>query len=108
MATVVDFVLLGAVIGIHTLLAAVLTRFFRIRLDTQWGAGLYSVVLIPVVLVVGTLFFTGALGIGGGITVQSRVLLLAALIGLPMALGITIDFLYMAPPEEYELPEPTE
>lgn len=108
MATVVDFVLLGAVVGIHTLLAAVLTRFFRIRLETQWGSAIYALVLIPVVLVVGTLFFTGVLGIGGGITFQSRALILAVLVGLPMALGVTIDVLYMTPPEEYELPEPTD
>ncbi len=105
MATVVDFVLLGIVVGIHTLLAAVLTRFFRIRLETQWGSAVYSVLLIPIVLVVGTLFFAGALGIGGGITLQSHVLVLAALVGLPMALGITIELLYMTPPEEYELPQ---
>lgn len=108
MATVVDFALLGAVVGIHTLLAAVLTRFFRIRLETQWGSAIYALVLIPVVLVAGTLFFTGVLGIGGGITLQSRVLILAALVGLPMVLGVTIDVLYVTPPDEYELPEPTE
>lgn len=108
MATVVDFVLLAIVVGIHTLVAAVLTRFFRIRLDTQWGSAIYTLVLIPIVLTGGTLFFAGALGIGGGITVQSEVLVLAAMVGLPMALGVTIDVLYVTPPEEYELPEPTE
>lgn len=108
MATVVDIVLVGIVVGIHTMLAAVLTRFFRIRLDTQWGSAIYSLVLIPIVLVVATLFFTGVLGIGGGFDIRSRVLVLAALIGLPMALGVTVDVLYMAPPEEYDLPEPSE
>lgn len=108
MATVVDFVLLGIVVGIHTLLAAVLTRFFRIRLDSQWGSAVYVLILIPIVLVAGTLFFAGVLNIGSGITLQSRVLVLSALVGLPMALGVTIDVLYMTPPEEYELPEPTE
>lgn len=108
MATVVDFVLLAAVIAVHTLLAAVLTRFFRIRLQTTWGTAVYALFLIPVVLLVGTLFFTGVLGIGGGFTVRSGAFLVAALVGLPMALGMTIDVLYMTPPEEYDLPEPSE
>lgn len=108
MATVVDVVLLGVVIGVHTLVAAVLTRFFRIRLETTWGTAAYALFFIPVVLLIGTLFFTGVLGIGGGFTIRSGALVVAGLVGLPMALGMTIDVLYVTPPEEYELPEPTE
>jgi hypothetical protein len=28
------------------------------------------------------------------------------MVGLPLAVGVTVDVLYMRPPEEYDLPEP--
>ncbi|MGM0590890.1 MAG: hypothetical protein ACQETI_04540 [Halobacteriota archaeon] len=103
MVSVVNLVLFVVVLGIHTLVAAVMTRFFRLRLETQWGWVVYSVTLIPVVLLVTTLVFTGVLGIG--IDLGNPAAAVAVMIGLPLALGVTIDVLYVPPPEEYELPE---
>lgn len=108
MVSVVDLVLLGIVLAIHTFLAAVMTRFFRIRLNTRWGTAIYTVLIIPVVLTITTLVFAGVLDIGSSLNLNSRALVLALLVGLPAALGVTIDVLYVTPPDEYELPEARE
>ncbi|MDS0299800.1 hypothetical protein NDI76_13710 [Halogeometricum sp. S1BR25-6] len=103
MVSVLNLVLFGVVLAGHTLLAAVMTRFFRIRLNTQWGYVVYSLTLIPVALFVTTLVFTGVLGIGPNL--GSPVAALAVMVGMPLALGFTVDTLYVPPPEEYDLPE---
>jgi hypothetical protein len=106
MVSVVGLVAFGAVLVVHTLIAAVLTRFFRLRLKTQWGYVVYSFALIPVALLVTTLVFFGVFPIGAGLNLDTPTLLGAA-IGLPLALGFTIDTLYVPAPEEYDLPEKT-
>ena len=93
MATVVNLVLFGAVLVAHTLIAAVATRFFRIRMETQWGSVLYA------------LLFAGVLGIG--VDLGSSATVVGVMIGLPVALGFTVDVLYMPRPDEYELPDTT-
>lgn len=103
MVSVVSLALLGVVFVVHTLIAAVMTRFFRLRMNTQWGAILYALVLIPLVLLVTLLVFTGVLGIG--VDVGNSVVAIVLLIAMPLALGYTIDVLYMPSPEEYELPD---
>ena len=104
MVSVVGLVAFGAVLVVHTLLAAVLTRFFRLRLKTQWGYVIYSFTITPVVLLVTTLVFFGVIPIGAGLDLGATALLGAA-IGLPLALGFTIDTLYVPPPEEIDLPQ---
>ncbi|MFB6156361.1 MAG: hypothetical protein ABEJ34_00775 [Haloferacaceae archaeon] len=98
---VVEVVLTGVVLVAHTLIAAVLTRFLRIRMNTRWGAVLYTLLLVPVVLTVTTLLFgqLPLVPLGGATTV------LAVMVGMPLALGFTIDVLYVPAPEEYDLPE---
>lgn len=103
MVTVLNLVLFAGVLVFHTLVAAVMTRFFRVRLDTEWGTVVYAVVLIPVVLVVFTLVFSGVLRIGPNL--GSSYAVLAVMVGVPTALGVTIDVLYMEPPEQYDLPK---
>jgi hypothetical protein len=103
MVSVLGLVLFGVVLVGHTLIAAVMTRFFRIRLKTQWGYVIYSFLLIPVVLLVSTLLFTGIFNIG--VDLGSPATALGVMIGMPLALGFTIDTLYVPPPEEYDLPE---
>ncbi|QLG27820.1 hypothetical protein HUG10_09760 [Halorarum halophilum] len=101
MASLLALALTVVVLAVNTLLTAVLARFFRIRLDTQWGWVVYTLVITPVVLTVTTIL--------SGIVIpplfDSAVLLLAVFVGLPLALGFTIDLLYVPPPEEYDLPE---
>jgi hypothetical protein len=105
MATLVNLALFAGVLAFHTLLAAVMTRFFRIRMQTRWGSTLYAALLIPPVLVISTLVFTGLLGIG--VDLGNPVTAIGVMVGMPLALGYTIDMLYVPSPEEYELPDTT-
>jgi len=100
---VVEWLLVGVVLVVHALVAAVMTRYFRIRLSTDWGAVVYTVLFVPVVLFVLTQLFTGVLGIGPNL--GSAATVLAVMVGLPLSVGVTVDVLYMRPPEEYDLPE---
>jgi hypothetical protein len=102
MVSVVNLVLLGAVVVINTLIAAVMTRFFRIRLKTRAGAVIYALLLIPVALFVTTMLFGAIIPGNVGIPV-----LLGIWIGMPLALGFTIDVLYVPSPDEIELPDTT-
>jgi hypothetical protein len=103
MATLVNLVLFGGVLVFHTFLAAVLTRFFRIRMNTRAGSLLYAALIIPIVLVATTLVFSGVLGIG--VDLGSSAIVLGVMIGMPLVLGFTIDMLYVPAPDEYELPD---
>lgn len=106
MASVVALVLMLVVLAFHTLVAAVMTRYFRVVLNTNWGWVLYTLFFVPVTLLASTLLFTGPLGIG--IDLGSSTAVLAIMIVLPLSLGVTIDVLYVRPPEEVELPQPRE
>jgi len=103
MLSIIGLVLFGVVLVGHTLIAAVCTRFFRLRLETQIGWIVYSLTLIPVVLVVSTLVVSGVLRIGPNL--GSPVVVFGIMIGLPLAVGITLDLLYVAQPDEVELPD---
>ncbi len=103
MLSIIGLALFGVVLVGHTLIAAVCTRFFRLRLETQIGWIVYSLTLIPVVLVVSTLVVSGVLRIGPNL--GSPVVVFGIMIGLPLAVGITLDLLYVAQPDEVELPD---
>ncbi|MFB6302693.1 MAG: hypothetical protein ABEH78_07530 [Haloferacaceae archaeon] len=98
---VVELVLTGAVLAVHTLLAAVATRYLRLRLATRWGRALYTGLLVPLLLVTTTLVF-GQLPL---VPLGDPATAVAVMIGAPFALGATIDVLYVPAPEEYDLPD---
>ncbi len=87
----------------HTVIAAVATRFFRIRLESRWGPVVYTLLLVPVALVASTLFLSGPLGIGADLGSTGMALML--MVVAPLALGYTIDVFWMPHPDEVELPE---
>ena len=103
MLSIIGLAAFGGILVGHTLLAAVLTRFFRLRLKTQYGWVLYALTLTPVVLFVSTLVFTGVLGVGPNL--GSPIVVFGVMIGLPVAVGLTLDLLYVAQPDEVDLPE---
>ncbi|ERH03917.1 MAG: hypothetical protein A07HR60_01237 [uncultured archaeon A07HR60] len=103
MATFVSLVLLLAVLAIHSLVSAVAVRFFRLRLEAEWSWVVYTALIVPVVLLASTLLFTGPLGIG--VDLGSPAVVFAVMIAVPIALGATVDLLYVPSPEEYELPD---
>lgn len=103
MASIIGLVAFAGVLVGHTLFAAVSTRFLRLRLETQYGWVLYALTGIPVVLFLSTLVFTGLLRIGPNL--GSSTVVFSVLIGLPLAVGVTLDLLYVAQPDEIDLPE---
>jgi len=98
-ATVVGILLL---VGVNTVVAALATRFFRVRLATRWGAVLYTVGFVLVLYVGTTILLSGFVGFGGrGVGDTGTVLVLVWV--LPLTLGYSIDYFWMPPPEQ--LPE---
>lgn len=99
MVSVLGVVFILIAVSVQTVLAALLTRLFRVRLDTSWGAVVFAVVIIPIVLTLTTLLL-GRIGPDLG----SRGTVIFVMIGVPTALGFTIDYVWMPAPEEVELP----
>ncbi|PSP95974.1 hypothetical protein BRC91_00245 [Halobacteriales archaeon QS_4_62_28] len=103
MVGVVDLIGLLVIVLVNSAVTALMTRFFRVRLNTRWGSLLYSLLLCPVVLVVLLLVLSGVFKLGGNVGSRSTVLLVTLFV--PLALGITFDYVWMPAPDEIELPE---
>jgi len=105
MLALIGFVSLLALVALHTLVAGVTTRFFRLRLSTSWGSVVYTIVLTPMLLLISMLVFTGVFNVGAGVNLGSSTVLFGLLVFLPVVLGAAIDYLYVPSPDEYELPD---
>ena len=103
MVSVLGLVGLAVIVVVHTAIAAVVTRLLRVRLESRWGPVVYAVLLIPVALVVSTLVLSGVLGLGSNVGDARTALFL--LVAVPLALGVTIDYVWMPAPDEVELPD---
>jgi len=103
MVTLLDAFGLAVILLVNTAVVALLTRFFRVRLHTRWGSAAYAVLVSPVVLVLSTLFFSGVLKLGPDLGSATVVVVLTVV--LPMATGLTFDYVWMPAPEEVDLPE---
>lgn len=90
-------------VTVNLAISVVMTRFFRLRLDTLWALAVYVAVLGPVVLSVTTVVLSGVFGLGGPIGGLEAVVSLAIL--LPLAVGVAVDVFWMPAPEEVDLPE---
>jgi hypothetical protein len=88
------------IVGVNTALAALFTRFFRVRLDTQWGPIVFTLFLTPVAMLAVVLLLGSFLGFDLGSS--------AAVVGItmvvPLALGVAFDYFWMPAPDEVELP----
>jgi hypothetical protein len=93
------------VVVVHTFLAAVSTRFFRLRMNTRWGRALYAGIFVPLLLVASTILLTGALGIGSDVGRTAAVMLVLV---VPLILGYSIDLFWIPAPGEIDLPETAE
>ncbi len=102
MVSVAGLVQLFIMILVNATVAALMTRFFRVRLNTKWGPVVFAAVLIPPVLVVLTQAM-GALGLGFDLGSSSFVV--GLLILAPFALGLTFDYFWMPAPDEVTLPD---
>ncbi|MFB6150474.1 MAG: hypothetical protein ABEJ40_01585 [Haloarculaceae archaeon] len=94
---------LAVILLVNTAVAALLTRFLRVRLKTRWGSLVYALLACPFVLVVLTLFLSGVLNLGPDL--GSAAVVVGLVIVLPTATGITFDYFWMPAPGEVELPE---
>lgn len=102
MVSVLGAVGLLALVGVNTGIAAILTRVFRVRLETRWGGAVYTLLLTPVALVVVTLVAGGLFplpNLGSSATVIGVTVL------LPLTLGIAFDYFWMPHPDEVEVPD---
>jgi len=102
MVSVVDVAGLLVILGVNSFVAALLTRLFRVRLNTGWGAVLYSVLLTPIALLVVVLLLGGA---GLGPDLGSPAAVVGITILLPLALGMAFDYFWQPAPEEIDLPD---
>ena len=103
MVAVTDVVGILLILGVNTALAALLTRFFRVRMKTRWGAVLYALLITPVVQLLVILVLSGIANLGGPVGSAAAVVGLFVL--LPMALGMAFDYFWQPAPEEVELPD---
>jgi hypothetical protein len=102
MVSIGGVIQLFIIIAVNTAATALLTRFFRVRLKTNWGPVIYAILLIPIVLVIITQILGG---LGFGFDLGGARLVVGITIVLPLALGITFDYFWMPAPDEVELPE---
>ena len=102
MVSVVDVVGLLVIVAINAGAAALMTRFFRVRLDTDWGPVVFALTIEPVVLTLLVLVLSGVLGLGGNL--GSAGLVFGITVVLPMALGVAFDYFWMPAPDDVELP----
>ena len=103
MVSALGLVGLAIIILVNTAITALMTRFFRVRLETSWGSVIYTALLVPVVLVVSLLVLSGVLRLGND--VGSRGMVIGLTILLPLLLGVTFDFFWMPAPDEVDLPD---
>jgi len=106
MVSVADIVGLLVILGVHSAIAALMTRFFRVRLKTMWGSVVYVLLLVPFVLLVTTLLLGGFLGLGPDL--GGEITVIVTTIVLPMTLGVTFDYFWMPSPDEVDVPQPTD
>ena len=103
MASVLALLGLVVLVAVQAGIAAVLTRVFRVRLATRWGAVVYTVLVTPVVLLATTLLLTGFLGLGPDLGDAATAVFV--MIGIPLAIGVTVDYLWMPAPDDVDLPD---
>ena len=103
MVSLVDAFGLGLILLVNTAIAALLTRFLRVRLHTEWGSILYSLFFCTVAILASTLLLSGVFNLGPDL--GSAAAVFSIVVFLPMATGITIDYFWMPAPDEVDLPE---
>lgn len=96
---------LAVVVAVNVALTVVVVRFFRLQLETDWAAAIYTLLFVPIGLLVATVVLSGVLALGGAAVSRDVTLVLTVL--LPLSTGVAIDLFWMPAPDEVELPETT-
>ncbi|MFW6448229.1 MAG: hypothetical protein ACOC0X_01675 [Halobacteriota archaeon] len=87
-------------LAVNAVLAGIATRFARLWAVSRVETAAAILVVVPLVLVVSTMLLSGVLGLG--VNVRDPTLAWLVAIAFPAALGVTIDYLWVASPEEVE------
>lgn len=106
MATAVDAFGLAALVLGNTAVAALLVRWFRVRMATAWAGPVYAVLVGAVVMLASTLLVGGFLRLGPNLGDASTVV--AVTIVGPLSVGLAVDYFWMPAPEEVDLPDSLE
>lgn len=85
-------------VAIQTALAAVSTRFFRVLVVTRLATTLLVLLAVPALLLATTFVLSGALVLG--FDLQDRYLAVLVAIVVPFVLGVTVDLVWVASPDE--------
>ena len=103
MVSAVGLLGLLVIVLLNSALTALMTRFFRVRMNTRWGSLIYAILLCPIAMFVVLLVLSGPLPLGEGLSLSTNATLLVT-IGIPLAVGMTFDYFWMPSPDEVELP----
>lgn len=106
MVSALGLVGLLVVVGVNTAIAAVATRFLRIRMNTRWGQVVYVGLVVPALVFVSTLVLSGVLGLGSTLGDRTTAIMVAFV--LPLVLGFSVDLFWMPHPDDVELPDTTD
>lgn len=106
MASAVEVLGLVVLVAINTAVAALGTRFLRVRLHTRVGSAIYVATLVPVALFVVTMAYDVVIRLLPDLGSPAAVIGVAVV--LPMALGVTVDYVWMPAPGEIDLPDSPE
>ena len=104
MVSVVAVAGLIVIVLINSAVTALMTRFFRVRLSTRWGGLLYSLLLCPLALLVLGVVLSVPIG---PLIDLGTVTFMTLVVVLPLALGMTFDYIWMPSPDDVELPTST-
>jgi len=105
MVSVVGLIGLLVIVLVNSAVTALMTRFFRVRLKTRWGGLLYSILLCPFAMFFLFMVFS-VIGLGGSLTLSNGVAITLTIV-VPLALGMTFDYIWMPSPDEVDLPAST-
>jgi len=101
MVSAVGLAGLLVIVLVNSAVAALMTRFFRVRLHSRWGGLVYSILLCPLVLLVlGVLL---SVPVGPFITLD-RMAFLLVVVFVPLTVGMVFDYVWMPSPDDVELP----
>lgn len=97
MASLGGLIGFGLLLAANVLLAGIGTRFLRLAFDTRWGSGLAILAVVPLLLTATTLLLSGVFHLG--INLQDADTAFVVTVAIPAAVGVTIDFVWVASPD---------
>jgi len=104
MVSVVAVAGLVVIVLVNSAVTALMTRFFRVRLNTRWGGPLYALLLCPLALLVLGVILSVPIG---SLIDLGTVTFMTLVVVLPLALGMTFDYVWMPSPDDVELARST-